>query len=98
MKPNTVPAAGEAMPKDEKDTDAIWELDAHIDGLAHMANIAADLFSEYFPPTPAGPDGYTFKVTVNEYKQFDFAMNDVAGRATRLKKAFAAAMKGEACE
>lgn len=102
MKPNTVPAAGEAMPKsmptEEQVANAMRTLDGRIKALVHMSDIAAEAFDQYFVPQHRGQNCYTFKLTEHEYQQFGFLMNDVADRAGRLHKAFLAAWVGEETE
>lgn len=102
MKPNTAPAAGEAMPKstptEEQVANAMRTLDSRIKAVVHMSDITAETFDQYFVPKRGGAVGYTFTVTEHEYQQFTFLLNDVAQRAERLHRAFLAAWAGEETE
>lgn len=98
MPNNTVPAAGEAMPKTDPDAivSAMRNLERDIREVTHMSDITAEALDNLFEhPTERLEGSLVFRLTDHEIDQLAFLINDVAGRCTHLSKRFAAAWDGE---
>ncbi|MCQ1778224.1 hypothetical protein NOJ05_13535 [Neorhizobium galegae] len=97
-----VPATGEAMPKskptDEQVADAMRSLENDIRELMLMADIAANAWENIGPPSAIEDNSVTYRCTLLERDAFEFLLNDVAERASLLRKRFEAALDGEACK
>lgn len=105
--PNSIPAAGEAMPTDKRATDeevasAMRNLEGVVRELMHMSNIMANSYDDTFGPSSRVGDkinnSVTYRLTVHEDDQMAFLVNNVASRCKSLMKQFDAAWNGESPE
>ena len=94
------PAKGEAMPAAKPTPDqvaeAMRELENDIRELMLMADIAANAWDNIGPPTAINDNCFQYRCTRLERDCFDFLINNVAERASILRKRFDSACLGEA--
>lgn len=97
--PNTIPAAGGAMPQteDERRLDGLRGLEDPIYSLCSMANIMAELLDGCLTGVNQSKNGehITISMTSHEMDLISFAWNDVVSRSGALRKAFYEAVYGE---
>ncbi len=97
MKPNTVPAAGEAMPR-KPDNAAIAYAALQLQDRVHNAMMFARVFDDFLSDRTIAVAGARMELSEDEIDALSFLSNQSRMAAYELSWAYGKAMNGETCE